>query len=129
MSRDDSSFRPPSPNTGAQGPSGGDVGPTASDALPTLGTDDHAFLWVGDAADGSFPVAQLSPLELDLSTILEGNSSDGAGDGLAYDENVPLAVDAGVLSSIDVALDLLTSSPDLFDVPSVEVVSADDASG
>jgi hypothetical protein len=73
-------------------------------------------------------VAQLSPLELDLSTILEGNSFDGAADGLAYDGNVPLAVDASVLSSIDVALDLLTSSPDLFDVPSVDVVSVDDAS-
>jgi hypothetical protein len=45
-----------------------------------------------------------------------------------YDGHVALALDAGVLPNIDAALDLLTSSHHLFDVPAVDLGAAADDS-
>jgi hypothetical protein len=99
-----------------------------SDATAQRGGEDGGYLWVGDATEGSMAVAQLSSLTLDLDSVMQGSLDGGAGDGQVYDGSVSLAVDAGISSGIDAALDFLTSSPDLFDVPAVDVASGGDTS-
>jgi hypothetical protein len=44
-------------------------------------------------------------------------------DSNVYDGHAALALDAVVLPAIDSALDLLTSSPDLFDIPALQLPS------
>jgi hypothetical protein len=45
----------------------------------------------------------------------------GHGDALAYDGHVALVLDPALLPDMDSTLDLLTSSPDLFDVPALDI--------
>lgn len=52
----------------------------------------------------------------------------GAADAHAYDGHVALELDPGLLPDIDSALDLLTSSHQLFDVPALDVASVLDDS-
>ena len=60
-----------------------------------------------------------------LAEELAGKFEDGVGSTLSgaheYDGHVALALDAGILPNIDAALDLLTSSHHLFDVPAVDL--------
>jgi len=60
-----------------------------------------------------------------LAEDLAGRFEDSAGSELTgtheYDGHVALALDAGILPNIDAALDLLTSSHHLFDVPAVDL--------
>jgi hypothetical protein len=68
-----------------------------------------------------------------LAEDLSGSLGDYAGSLFAapqdYDGHVALALDAGILPNIDAALDLLTSSHHLFDVPALDLGAvADDAS-
>jgi|GEM_PF-4996834 len=67
-----------------------------------------------------------------LAEGLAGNLEDTEATALAgvheYDGHVALALDAGLLPSIDTALDLLTSSHDLFDVPAVDLGAVADES-
>jgi hypothetical protein len=44
-------------------------------------------------------------------------------DSNAYESHAALALDAVVLPAIDSALDLLTTSPDLFDIPALQLPS------
>jgi hypothetical protein len=44
-------------------------------------------------------------------------------DSNAYEGHAALALDAVVLPAIDSALDLLTTSPDLFDIPALQLPS------
>jgi hypothetical protein len=72
----------------------------------------------------------------DIATLLAA-SQTGAwaeGDGVnvldaqGYDGHVALALDPGTLADIDLTLDLLTSSHQLFDVPVLDVSASDDVS-
>jgi hypothetical protein len=45
----------------------------------------------------------------------------GQGDAHAYDGHVALVLDPALLPDMDSTLDLLTSSPDLFDVPALNI--------
>jgi hypothetical protein len=45
-----------------------------------------------------------------------------------YDGHVALALDASAMADVDLTLDLLTSSHQLFDVPALDVGTFDDAS-
>lgn len=71
------------------------------------------------------PTFELSVSELAnlLATGEWSGSQAIASDGNAYDGNAALALDAVVLPQIDSALDLLTSSPDLFDIPALHLPS------
>ncbi len=73
----------------------------------------------------------------DIATLLAAASQSGAWvdtdgpnvlDAQAYDGHVALALDPGTLADIDLTLDLLTSSHQLFDVPVLDVSAADDVS-
>ena len=79
------------------------------------------------AGDASSEIAFTSLLAEDLAGRLE----DGAGAAFSgaheYDGHVALALDAGILPNIDSALDLLTSSHHLFDVPAIDLGAADDS--
>ncbi|HXF55003.1 MAG TPA: hypothetical protein VNK52_12855 [Hyphomicrobiaceae bacterium] len=67
-----------------------------------------------------------------LADGLAANLEDAEGAVLAgaheYDGHVALALDAGLLPNIDTALDLLTSSHHLFDVPAVDLGAVADDS-
>jgi hypothetical protein len=107
-------------------------------ALPSDPTDstaaadvqaDHAPLWAGDAySDGAVLVAQQAALDIDLHQVYASDMTiDASVDGnmLGYDGHVPLAVDTGMFSSIDATLDMLTASPDLFDIPAMDAGGGD----
>jgi hypothetical protein len=72
----------------------------------------------------------------DIASLLAASQSgawaDGVGpnvlDAQAYDGHVALALDPGTLADIDLTLDLLTSSHQLFDVPVLDVSASDDVS-
>jgi hypothetical protein len=75
---------------------------------------------------------ELSVSELaNLLATGEGAGSEAvASDGNAYDGNAALALDAVVLPAVDSALDLLTSSADLFDIPALQLpTGGEDTSG
>jgi hypothetical protein len=67
-----------------------------------------------------------------LAQDLAGRYEDSVGATMAgaheYDGHVALALDAGILPNIDAALDLLTSSHHLFDVPAVDLGAVADDS-
>ena len=48
----------------------------------------------------------------------------GQGDGHVYDGHVALVLDPGSWPGMDSTLDLLTTSPDLFDVPAMDIDGA-----
>lgn len=72
----------------------------------------------------------------DIATLLAASQTgawaeaDGVNvlDAQGYDGHVALALDPGTLADIDLTLDLLTSSHQLFDVPVLDVSAADDVS-
>jgi hypothetical protein len=77
------------------------------------------------------------PFELsvsELANLLATPESAGlqdvaTADTNAYESHAALALDAVVLPEIDSALDLLTTSPDLFDIPALHLPSVgEDAS-
>jgi hypothetical protein len=90
-------------------------------------------MWVVDSEGGTVLVAQGSASHSDLAFTADGAGQD-AGDGTvpaahAYDGHVPLVVDAQELAGVDATFDVLTSSPELFDVPVLDSPApADDAS-
>jgi hypothetical protein len=103
----------------------------ATSALPTETTEpaassdaraDSVPLWAGDA-DGAVMVAQQAPVQFDLGQTYAAVGVDG--DAQAWDANVPLVVDAGLFSNIDATLDMLTVSPDLFDIPALDAGGGD----
>lgn len=88
----------------------------------------------GDAGSGAAPEVALDAA--DIATLLAASQSgawadaDGPNvlDAQAYDGHVALALDPGTLADIDLTLDLLTSSHQLFDVPVLDVSASDDVS-
>jgi hypothetical protein len=76
--------------------------------------------------------AEIAFTSLLAEGLAAGGYEDSVGATLAgaheYDGHVALALDAGVLPNIDAALDLLTSSHHLFDVPAVDLGAAADDS-
>jgi hypothetical protein len=59
-----------------------------------------------------------------------GSQEVMAADANTYDGHAALALDAAVLPAIDATLDLLTSSPDLFHIPALDLpVGGEDTSG
>jgi hypothetical protein len=97
---------------------------------PTNGTGADAAGGAGQATDAVGDL-HLAPdaIGSELVRLLsETNPADFAADATdsvasapAYDGHVALALDTDVLPGIDAALDMLTSSHDLFDVPAVDV--------
>jgi hypothetical protein len=87
-----------------------------------------------DASNGAIAAGDASS-EIAFTSLLAeglaGRLEDSAGATLAgvheYDGHVALALDAGILPNIDTALDLLTSSHHLFDVPAIDLGAADDS--
>jgi hypothetical protein len=82
-------------------------------------------LWSVDAEGGALLVAQGSAANVDAGALVADNLVLDAGAGLesaahAYDGHVPMALDGHELASVDATLDMLASSPDLFDVPALE---------
>jgi hypothetical protein len=88
----------------------------------------------GDASSGAASEVALDAA--DIATLLAASQSgawadtDGSNvlDVQAYDGHVALALDPGTLADIDLTLDLLTSSHQLFDVPVLDVSASDDVS-
>jgi hypothetical protein len=84
------------------------------------------------AAGAPFSDLPIAP-DLGLTALLASDEAGAAGapdlpaDLEAYDGHVALALDPAASPDIDSTLDLLTTSPDLFDVPAMDVaVSVDD---
>ena len=98
------------------------VSPTDGDASSDMARDAAFNTNVLDAAD--------------IATLLAAASQSGAWadagpnilDVQAYDGHVALALDPGTMADIDLTLDLLTSSHQLFDVPVLDVSASDDVS-
>ena len=116
-------------SAGDDGQNGGDAHETpsaASDPAPssgeTSGADGNAHSLPGASADIAFTAL--------LAEDLSGSLGDYEGSLFAppqdYDGHVALALDSGILPNIDTALDLLTSSPHLFDVPVVDLAAGGD---
>lgn len=98
----------------------------------------------GVAGDGSQAMPSDAPAgdagaglgAADIANLLAASQTgawapgDAAGtpDLQAYDGHVALALDPGTLADIDLTLDLLTSSHQLFDVPVLDVGGSDDVS-
>ena len=91
----------------------------------------------GDASSGMARDAAPDALDaVDIATLLAASQSGAWADGdganvldvQGYDGHVALALDPGTLADIDLTLDLLTSSHQLFDVPVLDVSASDDVS-
>lgn len=96
------------------------------DPALTRDTNGHAATNIA-AAD----TASVQSEALDVGTLIRAallNGSDHAtlhghdlsGSANVYDGHVPLALDADIIPAIDATLDLLTTSTDLFDVPTFD---------
>jgi hypothetical protein len=86
-------------------------------------------LWSVDAEGGAVLVAQGSAANVDAGALVADNPALDARTGLesaahAYDGHVPLALDGHELASVNATLDMLASSPDLFDVPALDMPAA-----
>jgi hypothetical protein len=137
-------------NTGGDGGNGGSTGDSVNqiaaggDAGPVTAGDGN-FLSTGDGGDhgslinlallnGIGGMNILSPSiggpAVGLGAIFESDTAGDGGDGgHAYDGHVALALDHTVMSGIDSAFDLLTSTTHLFDVPALDVASVLDHIG
>ena len=91
----------------------------------------------GASADTASPLAAGPALDsADIAALLNASqygtwaeNSDAALDmSQGYDGHVALALDPGAMADVDLTLDLLTSSHQLFDVPALDVGAFDDAS-
>jgi hypothetical protein len=92
-----------------------------ADQLWSVDADGNAVLVAHDAASNVDPGA----FAADIAGVDAGVEAAAH----AYDSHVPLVLDGHELAGIDAALDLLTSSHDLFDVPTLDMPApADDAS-
>jgi hypothetical protein len=99
--------------------------PPASDADAGASADAAGPLSAGPALDAA-----------DIAALLDASqhgtwaeNSDAALDmSQGYDGHVALALDASAMADVDLTLDLLTSSHQLFDVPALDVGTFDDAS-
>ena len=83
--------------------------------------------WSVDAHGDALLVAQSERAEVHLGPLTADDSSFSSVDAPVldpYDGHIPLVLDGHELVSIDVVLDVLASSPDLFDVPTVDVPDA-----
>lgn len=101
-------------------PSDGDASsPAANDDVPVHGAD-------AAEAGANLGAADIAALLAASQTGLSGGG-DAALDMQGYEGHVALALDPGTLAGIDLTLDLLTSSHQLFDVPVLDV-STDDVS-
>jgi hypothetical protein len=110
----------PSPSSLAP-PSDGD----ASDGAAT----DAALVIGAPAAEAGVPLAAAdvaSLLAASQSGVWGDGDSVGGPDTHAYDGHVALALDPGTLAGIDLTLDLLTASHQLFDVPVLDIGGSDD---
>lgn len=81
-----------------------------------------------DLPDASAEIAFTSLLAQNLAGRYEDSVSAALAGTHEYDGHVALALDAGILPNIDAALDLLTSSHHLFDVPAVDLGAVGDDS-
>jgi hypothetical protein len=107
----------------------------ATSSAPPAGDLGTAAAHAEDSPDSAGTEA-LQPLadfpnEAGLAAILAGDQHAGGGmsdilDAHGYEGHVALALDAGVLTSMDSTLDLLTSSHDLFDVPVLDICRGGD---
>jgi hypothetical protein len=107
-------------------PSAGDGGGSGPDGP---GDGRHEAM---EAAGPGTPALALATADL-ANLLAHGKWGDGSTDAVAcgpdanaYEGHVALALDTGVLPDIDSTLDLLTSSPDLFDVPALDLSSGQD---
>ena len=96
------------------------------DSALTHDANGHA---VGDSYAADAATAQNDALDvgsLIRAALLNGSdhftfaSHDLSVSADVYDGHVPLALDADILPAIDTTLDLLTTSTDLFDVPTFD---------
>jgi hypothetical protein len=95
------------------------------------GTDADTAGGAGQATDAGVGELHLAPdaIGSELVRLLSethpadfaADATDGVAGAPVYDGHVALALDTDVLPGIDAALDMLTSSHDLFDVPAVDV--------
>jgi hypothetical protein len=82
---------------------------------------------IAAGGDASSEIAFTSLLAEDLAGRLEDGDGAAFSGAHEYDGHVALALDTGILPDIDSALDLLTSSHHLFDVPAIDLGAADDS--
>lgn len=82
---------------------------------------------IAGAGDASSEIAFTALLAEDLAGRLEDSTGATFAGVHEYDGHVALALDAGILPNIDTALDLLTSSHHLFDVPAIDLGAADES--
>jgi hypothetical protein len=89
-------------------------------------------LWSVDADGNAVLVAQDAAANVDSGAFagdIPGLDAGVEAAAHAYDSHVPLVLDGHELAGLDAALDVLTTSHDLFDVPMLDMpVPADDAS-
>jgi hypothetical protein len=93
-------------------------------------------LWSVDTGDDAILVAQDLLANVDPNAFTADIPGVDAGVEVAtqdYDSHVPLVLDGHELAGLDAALDFLTSSHDLFDVPTLDMpadisTGGDDAS-
>ncbi len=86
-------------------------------------------LWSVDTGDDAILVAQTVLANVDPNAFTADIPGVDAGVEAAtqdYDSHVPLVLDGHELAGLDAALDLLTSSHDLFDVPTLDLPTAGD---
>jgi hypothetical protein len=102
------------------------------DAEYTVSTSGDGIIGQNEDADiGSLiRAALLSTSNSDAcATPIDGNPGDFSADHAAYDGHIPLSLDTDILPAINTTLDLLTTSVDLFDVPSFDFGASPDAGG
>jgi hypothetical protein len=137
-------------NAGGDGGNGGNTGDSTNQIAAggnagSVTAGDGNFLSTGDGGDhgslinlallnGIGGMNILSPSiggpAVGLGAIFERDTAGDGGDGgNAYDGHVALALDHSVMSGMDSAFDLLTSTTHLFDVPALDVASVLDHIG
>ena len=137
-------------NAGGDGGNGGNTGDSVNQIAAggdagAVTAGDGNFLSTGDGGDhgslidlallnGIGGMNILSPSiggpAVGLGAIFERDTAGDGGDGgHAYDGHVALALDNTVMSGIDSAFDLLSSTTHLFDVPALDVASVLDHIG
>ena len=110
--------------------------PLAELSIGRADADGNGAADAGPSTDSDGPHPQSHATGLELANLMASTQfgdlvfAGGASpsDAHSYEGHVALALDPGVLADIDSALDLLTSTHQLFDVPVLDVASGlDDA--
>jgi len=106
------------------------LAPSDGQATDSIGSDRAEMPGIGavehDATLGAADIASL--LAASQSGVWGQGDDAGAPGSQAYEGHVALALDPGTMADIDLTLDLLTTSHQLFDVPVLDVNVSDDVS-